>query len=232
MRIAVCEDESLFRKQLIHYLEHTIRSLSLKIEEFDSGEALLMEYEKGIRYDVLFLDIEMKKVNGIDTAKRIRSYHGEEYIIFLTSHIEYAMDGYEVDAYRFLQKPVQEEKLRRALRELWATKREANTFIVHTSEGEAFLKKNEIVYIESIRNDLYIHTIKQREYRTRKSMKETVRELESCGFFQCHRSYLINMDYLSSYDSKSVTLEYDIVLPMSRGKNRELREVFMKRFHE
>lgn len=198
MRIAVCDDEAVFRRQLVGYLEQAIKRLSLKIDEFASGEALLMEYEKGTIYDLIFLDIEMKKV----------------------------------DAFRFLQKPVQEEKLLRALRELWGRKREENTIVIHTREGDVLLKRNEIVYIESIRNDLYIHTIKKREYRTRRNMKELVMELEPFGFFQCHRSYLINMEYLLSYDSKSVLLEYELALPMSRGKNKELREVFMKRFWE
>lgn len=107
MKLAICDDEIVFRKQLIESIDKYYKNYSnLDIYEFSSGEELLESYDSGAVYDIVFLDIEMKDINGLDTAKIIRKYRRNEIIVFLTSHTKYAIDGYEVNALRFLEKPI------------------------------------------------------------------------------------------------------------------------------
>lgn len=119
MKIAVCDDEEIFSMKLKKYLEQYYNSIDLIIDVFKSGEDFIRKIKSLTdRYDIVFLDIEMSPIDGIETAKKLRENNKDVIIIFLTSHGEFATDGYEVDAFRFLIKPVQEVKLKRALQDV------------------------------------------------------------------------------------------------------------------
>ena len=112
MRIAVCDDEKVFGESLKGYLESYYRSLDVLIEVFYSGQALLQRCRGGrLPFDLIFLDIEMEPTDGICTARCLREEGQDVLIVFLTSHFEFAAEGYEVNAFRFLTKPVNREKL-------------------------------------------------------------------------------------------------------------------------
>ncbi len=230
MRIAVCEDERIFRKQLVSYLEKVITSLDVIIEEYESGERLLEAYEKKKRYDVIFLDIEMKQLDGIQTAKKIRTYGQDEAIVFLTSHTEFALDGYEVNALRFLEKPVKEEKLRETIQTIQGLYKETKSMLLHSKEGEYRIAPERMLYVESVGNDLYLYMEDGKEYKVRKNLKDFYAEVDQRMFFQCHRSYLINLTHVSSYHTKEVVLKDGTSIPVSRGKATALRDRLMNSF--
>ena len=115
MRIAVCDDEEKFRNQARDMVDKLAGSLDVVVDAYSDGNQLLAAFDKK-PYDVLFLDIEMPAIDGITLAKKLRERSDSIYIVFLTGHVEYALEGYEVNALRYLTKPVQEEKLREVLR--------------------------------------------------------------------------------------------------------------------
>ncbi|HBF5972103.1 TPA: response regulator, partial [Clostridioides difficile] len=106
IKIAICEDEKEQQELLKRYINQIFDALSVKcrLEVFNSGEELLEGYSKDT--DVLLLDIQMGQINGIDTARKVRVLDDKVEIIFITALIEYALEGYEVRAYRYLIKPV------------------------------------------------------------------------------------------------------------------------------
>ncbi len=112
MKIAICDDEQIFRdtlyKKLVKY------NKTFEIKEFRTGRELI---DSRIKFDIIFLDIEMPELNGMDTAKKLRKLSVGSIIIFLTSHIECIQDAFKVKAFRFLSKPVQEDALNEALEE-------------------------------------------------------------------------------------------------------------------
>lgn len=114
MKIAVCDDEPIFRKQLKAILEEYYCSLDVLVLSYSSGEELLGAV-KGNPFDLVFLDIEMEGIDGLETAKRLNELVSDLPVILLTSHTELAMEGYEVRAFRFLGKPVDKRKLQEAL---------------------------------------------------------------------------------------------------------------------
>ena len=118
MRIAVCDDEKVFLQMICNKIDSFYKSLDVCCIAFGDGSEIIKAYECGQRFDAVFLDIEMKKLDGMKTAERIRSFSSEVPIIFLTSHTEFAMEGYEVGAMRFLQKPVKNDKLEQALTDI------------------------------------------------------------------------------------------------------------------
>lgn len=113
MRIAVCDDEEACRMQVKNEVEK-ILGLDVVVDLYPSGRELLAGFEK-FSYDIIFLDIEMPGMDGISLARKLRTKDGTVFLVFLTGHIEYALKGYEVNALRYLTKPVKEEKLKEVL---------------------------------------------------------------------------------------------------------------------
>lgn len=239
MRIAVCEDEDIFRKQIVKEIEEYYHSLDVVVDSFSSGEELVKKYEKGKQigeipqYDILFLDIEMKRLDGFETAKAIRTYGGKEILIYLTSHTELAMQGYEVEAFRFLAKPVERKKLWEALGELKKRLRKGKNIILHTKEEEVCVGVTSIIYVESMKNDVYYHVLEHRNtdclkvYKVREKMVNVEKELLEEGFFRCHRSYLVQLAAVESYNNLELTLTGNVQIPISRGKQKSFREALM-----
>lgn len=112
IKIAVCEDEKETQLLIEDYLENILKDISIEyeIQKYISGEELLESNLKDI--DILLLDIKMEKLNGMDTARKIREVDDEMEIIFVTSLIDYVQEGYEVRAYRYLLKPIELEELK------------------------------------------------------------------------------------------------------------------------
>ncbi|HCP7039515.1 TPA: two-component system response regulator RgbR, partial [Clostridioides difficile] len=113
IKIAVCEDEKETQLLIEDYLENILKDISIEyeIQKYISGEELLESNLKDI--DILLLDIKMEKLNGMDTARKIREVDDEMEIIFVTSLIDYVQEGYEVRAYRYLLKPIELEELKK-----------------------------------------------------------------------------------------------------------------------
>lgn len=239
MRIAVCEDESVFRAQIVQEIENYYHSLDVAVDSFSAGEELVEKYEKGKQlgqlphYDILFLDIEMKQMDGFETAKKLHSYGGKEILIYLTSHTEMAMQGYEVDAFRFLAKPLDTNKLVEALGEIEKRFLQEKTILLHTSEQDVMVPVSSILYVEAMKNDVYYtvlehqHTDCVRTYKVRGKLAEAEEQLKGDGFFRCHRSYLVQLMYVVSYTSKEVVLKTGITLPISRGKAGALKSAIV-----
>ena len=226
MKILICDDEDIFREQLKKDLEAYYQSLDVLIQLVASGEELLAACEKN-KYDLIFLDIEMHGINGLETAKRLQEKNTKEKIIFLTSHTELAMDGYEVQAFRFLGKPIEHQKLYAAL-EAFEKGLTQEKRIVITEEGVwHYLSCEEICYFES--QNVYLRIVMQEtEHRIRKKLKEMVKELPREMFVVIHRSYIVNMKYIKSFQGNQVVLEDGTILPVSKGNKEQFMEQMMR----
>ena len=115
MRIAVCDDEERFRLDIKKHIDKIYNSLDVVVDCFSGGKELIASFEAR-PYDLVFLDIEMPEMDGITLAKKLRDMNDKIYIVFLTGHVEYALEGYEVNALRYLTKPIQDDKLKEVLR--------------------------------------------------------------------------------------------------------------------
>lgn len=224
MRIAICDDQDIFLLKLKQYLENYYKSMDVIIDTFKSGEEFLKKYNS--KYEVIFLDIEMGKLNGIETAKKLRGSNKDVIIIFLTSHIEFATDGYEVNAFRFLVKPVDENKLKIALQDIEKEISNNKKILIKDKDNEILLKYKDIVYIEAQNINVSICTMNDK-FVIRKTIKEFESELRSNMFFKCHRSYIINLGFVKSYDSKVITMENNEMISLSRNKVTEFKKNMM-----
>lgn len=225
MRIAVCDDEKYFRYSITEKINEIYKDdIDMVIRTFEDGLDFLKNYyENTEAYDMIFLDIEMKKINGIDTAKEIRKINKDVAIIFLTSHDEFAKDGYEVNAFRYLSKPMQEEKLIEAIESIKKKSDSVKKILLSSKGEEILIKVNEIIYIEAQNKDIYIHTVND-IYNEKNNLGYYEGMLKDYGFFRVHRSYLVNFDFVKSYTSKEILLDNGEKVYLSRLKYKSFKE--------
>ena len=225
MRIAIVDDESLFRRQI----DETITSLYGKGEvscfHYSDGEAIIGSFKTGFPLDAVFLDIEMKGMDGMATARTIRSYSRDIPIIFMTSHTEMAMDGYEVGAFRFLGKPVDREKLRETLKDLENRIKVEEKIVLRVDGEEVIHPISSLVYIEAANNSTrFVFAGDSAEVRMKFAEGMKLVDAVSKDFFKCHRSYYINLARVSKLGSGDVNMDNGDMLPVSRSAAQDVKQ--------
>lgn len=225
LRLAICDDNI----QHIDVLEAYFKSrMDLKIDIFsyNSGEALLEDYrEDGVRYDVLFIDMEMPGLNGIETAKCIREMDETVMIVFVTSHPQYMRESFKCLPLRFLLKPVQENDLWEALDTIVRKlSKEKKTISFNSADGFVRLYCEEILYCESQNNHVKIVT-REQMYSVRMTLSDLEKRLNCKVFCRCHKSFLINLQHLKTVNGSNIQLYHGVMqIPLGRS--------FKKRFNE
>lgn len=181
-------------------------------------------------YDLLFLDIDMGEVNGIDLARRLRRTRPDSVLIFVTNFIEYAPEGYEVDAFRYLSKQQLDLRLPVYFADALAVCRTRQRVIdIPCVGGSLSIPIQSIIYIESIDHERRIHlngTEKNTPY-TRITIAELTEQLSAHGFLPIHRSFLVNMAYLQKLQSTGALLTGGESLPVSARNYRQIRQKYL-----
>lgn len=223
INIVICDDDYLFREVLREYLEIILKEITnqFEITEFNCGEELVQNYSDNI--DIFFLDIDMKKITGMDVARKIREVNDKSEIIFITGLIDYIQDGYEVRAYRYLLKPIKFEKLKEHVKSCIEDikKRSENNLIIKNKSEIDIINIDDITFIEVINKDIYVHTKKQ-TYDIKTSMKIVEKELVRYGFYRCHKGFLVNMKYVQTIYKNSILVN-GVEIPVSRYRIKDFK---------
>lgn len=207
LRIAVVEDETAVRESIVSYAREYAqeRGLSFSMEEFPDAESLLSDYRPV--YDIIFTDIEMPGIDGMEAAKRIRELDGEVVLVFITNMAQYAIGGYAVGALDFVLKPVNyftlALKLDRAIDRV--KKRAPGQLILHLPEGVVKLDTRQIYYVEIEKRMLHYHT-ELGEYILRGTLQKAQEELERYHFARCNYWYLVNLQHVSEVRRDTVVV--------------------------
>lgn len=227
LKIAIVDDEN----NICAFVEKSLLKLSKKygistdIDVLYSGEALIQLMEDSF-YDVVFLDIKMEKLSGIDVSRQIRNTMGNEatQIIYISGNTEYAIEVFDFDPFHFLPKPLDEEKIEKAFVKLIRKlnlKAEAFTYKVGHDIFKVPIK--DILYFESHKREVTIYYNKKTEkfYGT---LENIYLQLSKFDFLFIHKSYLINPIHIRRCTYESVEMSNHIVLPISQSKRKEIRE--------
>jgi DNA-binding LytR/AlgR family response regulator len=213
-KIAVCDDEQIFIDNVIDNLKN--QSEQCEISKYISGEELL---NSPLDFNIIFLDIEMTGIDGINTALSLRERKYDGIIIFLTSHTEFMPDAFKVKAFRFLDKPIDKEKFIEAFS---AAKKEIlNTEHVLLSDKSGkivYLKLTDIVYLEAYGDGTYIYSKTENIYDTDKSLKHWKENIGTEHFYQIHKSFIVSYLYVSYIlkDNQVSMKVFNKNLPISR----------------
>jgi DNA-binding LytR/AlgR family response regulator len=229
VRIAVCDDEEIHQNIILALLKKWAANANIEIDiaAFDNAEELLMLWEDVV-FDILVLDIEMKKLSGMEFAKAIRCIDEDVIIIFVTSHVSYSLEGYDVNPLHFLMKPLDEKKFCSVLDKaniIYKLKGK-NSFVLHTESGLIKMSVNKILYISMYSHNAEIYTDDE-TYVARMTINELLQSLPT-HFINCHRSYIINMLKVVCVFDDHAVISGDITIPISRGRLKKVRECFMR----
>lgn len=218
MNIAIIEDDLNYAQQLEKHINkyQERKKVSIQCKHYSNGQLFLDQYQPV--WDLIFLDIEMPILNGIDVAKKIRKVNQDVLIIFLTQMAQYAIKGYSVQAFDYILKPIQYYDLEMKLdqiQQLLQTK--TNHYLIVNNKTQTIkLNTQAILYIESQNHRLFFHTSKQVYSSTNfESLKKLAIELENYGFVRIHHSFIINLNFVTGYNTNDVFLD-EIQLPLSR----------------
>lgn len=230
IKIAIWEDEKIHQELLTENLKKLFRELSIDYEVyiFDSGEQLLENYPENI--DIFLLDIQMDKLSGMDIARKIRTIDKNTVeIVFTTSFIEYIQEGYEVRAYRYLLKPIEFEDIKKHITAcIEEIRMKKDKYLVISNKHDNYkIRIDTILYIEVQNKDITIHTI-DNNYEVKMSMNKIEKELKEYSFFRCHKSFLININFVENVKQYVAILENGQEVPVSRYKFKEFKTAFLK----
>lgn len=222
MRIAICDDEEIYRIELKSCLNKLLIDTDYDINTFSDGMILLNRFEE-CPFDIVFLDIEMPEIDGITLARKLRSASDSVFIVFLTSHIEYALEGYEVNALRYLTKPADPNKVKEIIRYVQDKQNSAHQIIIKSEGEDILIDINDIIYMESMDKNVRIVTSKE-EYTTRYNLSDYEEQLKNFGFFRIHRGYLISLNKVKRIVKNDIIMDNDISLPVSRNNLKNLKD--------
>ena len=228
MRILICDDDPVFCDELERDLEQyeIIHRLEFEILKVFSGEQALDALAQG-DWDVLFMDIEMPTINGVEAGKRVREQL-QNYslkIIYVSSRQEYAMDLFKVDTFDFLIKPVAYEELEAVLDKLQKTLDRNGEMFVYRKKGQAVrCRLEDILYFESwLKKTIIVTRQKKDEFYA--PLKDIYEELKDKRFFYCHKSILVNYDRVAEFHYDRLVLDNGKELEISQSKRKEVRRL-------
>lgn len=229
MRFAIVDDEAVFRKQIEDEIIKLYGQLDVSCVLFSDGSELIKSVGLGNKYDAIFLDIEMKSVDGMTTAKNLRSEGISTPIIFITSHVEMAMEGYEVAAFRFLDKPIDPVRLKAVLTDLEKMIYQETAISIKKDGENVIIPISSILYVESMGNDVVFHILadgKNSEIRYREKFTNALELLnsKSSDFFKIHRCTIINLRCVKQYTTSEVTMKDSSKLAVARGVQNSFRQ--------
>ena len=228
IHIAICDDEKRMSDHIRAMASDFFRKKNREIQlrTFLSGEELL-NYDGQI--DILFLDIQMNGMDGLETARKLRAGKFRGFLIFITVLKEMVFQSFEVQAYDYLVKPVDEKQFRKTMERLYASMQNTSedSLLVQQGYERRIVPKDEIVFCEVIDRKIYLNLASGEvvDYYERIENLET--KLGS-HFFRCHRSYLINLKHLKGYKNGTAYLDNGKEVPVSRLRSREFSGVVLQ----
>ncbi len=233
MTICYCEDESAQAKAFAIKIDQWAKNRNMKVRTdlFECAEEYLFKAEQN-SYDVIFLDISMRGQNGMELARQIREKEKDVILVFVTSDASYVFDGYEVGAYRYLMKPVDEKKLWEILDYARTQKEveEENYILVKKDSQSVRVNLKDIIYIEAQKHYVNLCMENKESINIKTAFTELLQETQekSDTILLTHRSYAVNIEKVVRIGRTECVLSDSSVIPVSRSFYKEVNEAFIK----
>lgn len=236
MRIIICDDELTFLKKMETSVTQVINKIGLKakIHTFSAMNQISDQLLSSCDIALLDVDFEDKQYSGLDIARRLRQFRSDSIVIFVTNYIEYAPEGYEVQAFRYVLKNEVTVKLEGYLCQALQKLNNSRECIKIQINGEMIdLKIQDILYIESQLHTVNLYAKKQvqgssiRKYTFYASISNLEDQLNTRGFLRIHKSYLVNMQHIRRYQCQEVELDCGILLRASESRYAEQKQKYL-----
>lgn len=219
-KIAICDDNREDRRRIRAALEES--GLLISVQEFESGEALLSVEES---FPIIFLDIDMKGISGIETARLLRKKDKKAKIIYVTAYDDFRESAFSVHAFAYLVKPFEREKVRELLKEALEYMEEEEDVLLsfETEEGFRKIGSRDILYLEyKSRKIRLVTTIG--EFTVKENIGSMEKKLAPYGFYMPHKSFLVNFFHVKNLKGYDITMSDGSLVPLSQKKSTAFRE--------
>lgn len=205
MRVALCDDENVFRKEIYNLLSEYSQTKHIDIicDQYANGRELI---HHACKYDIIFMDFQMNELNGIDTSKKIREINKNCIIIFVSAYPEIAMDTFEVNTFRFLSKPINKEKFFKAMDDYIKNIDYDNLIVIKSGDVNYKVNVSNIIYAEAKQKHCIIRTI-DNAYEVATHLKSIERQLPKDKFARCQRSYIAGFGHIKNHTSQEITFD-------------------------
>jgi DNA-binding LytR/AlgR family response regulator len=221
----ICEDEEKFVTELSDLLVRYFaeQDLPLRVTSFKNGQELIEQYPVDV--DLIFLDIQMDKMNGLLAAEKIRKRDATVSIIFLTSLVQHALEGYKYNAVNYIIKPIKYVRLKYEM-DKWLTQNQKNDreyLLIENDTGKYKVRLQTLSYIETYNRNLMLHTDTE-NILSYKKMKDMEAELSKHSFVRCHSGYLVNLFFIKRVEKLEIELINGEFIPISQLKRKTVME--------
>lgn len=229
IRIAIVDDEKIILNSIHKKIEKILYDLNTEseIQDFTSGKTALKEITK-MNFDIVFLDIDMPDVSGMEIAKKIRIQDEKLEIVFITNKDELVYDTIKFSPFRFIRKSRLDEEIQETLHEFIAklNNRKA-VYVFSTSNGEKTVQPVRIRYIEVSSHKLSIH-LPNESFVTNGNLKDIEELFYTYGFIKIHHSFLVNFRFVNYIKRNEVILDNGMTLPLSRSRCEKTKFEYMR----
>lgn len=236
LKIGICDDDknelSLLYTCLNTY--QMMNNIDFQMASFCNGKALLDTYTKPGTFHVLFLDVEMPGLNGIQTAEIIRGMRDRRVmIVFVSNYPEYMQESFSVHPYYYMQKPVSQEKIIRLMNNIVQDIEDEKILrtLIQDDHSEETINLKDVLYIETVdaKHEQLVFHFDSRSIRTKGILAKWEKELAEHNFILCHRGFLVNLIHIHFFDNKELVLSNGTRIPMSRKNEKKLRDLYLNR---
>ena len=234
LTVGICDDCPAQIELLKGYLQRCADGAGLTVISSADPQEFLLAL-KSDRPDLVFLDIDMAEMNGITLGEKIREQYETTVIVYITAYEEYALEAFRVRAFHYLLKPLTEDEFRRVFQEAAAWLQKIKTdksaprfFVVRRKDETVYLDYEEIHYFEKVGHKIKIHT-GNRVIDYYGNFIKLLEAIEPDLFMKCHQGYIVNKNKIRGYRDKTLLLEANFAIPVSRSYTSAVREMLTRR---
>ncbi|MGL5633900.1 MAG: LytR/AlgR family response regulator transcription factor [Sarcina sp.] len=232
IKVAICDDQVVYSEYISKSIQRICKkeNINAAIDIFKSGEEFLEAFrESGYSYNILFSDILMGEITGVELAKQLKELNKSIQIIFVTVSMDYIFDGYDVGALNYILKPINEEKLEeqflKAVNNI-VYKKNKDLFYVNKKSAIKTVDINSIIYFE-VNNRIITLVSENEEIEFYDKMDNIEQKLKSYYFVKPHRSYIVNCKYIEEIKKNELILKNGTIIPISRLNIKSIKEKFI-----
>lgn len=225
MKIAICDDNKHYRELLFNYVKFYFneKHIPYECEEYTCGEELL---SSNLKFDIVFLDIEMRAINGIKVTEELNKRNKNTIVFIVTAYNSYLDDAMDLKVFRFIDKQlITPQRMYSSLDKAIEQINQGDIVVRSTDNNVIKVPKNDIMYVEVARKETTIITT-DNCYKTRETLNYFKEHLTSNHFVIPHSSFIVNLNYVKKYQREELTMKNDVKIYISQKKQPEIRKLF------
>jgi len=225
LKIAVCDDLPTDRQQLMSLIKSKVPHC--QVTEYESGEALLWNFESGARFDIIFLDIFMDGISGVETAGLIQKINSDALLVFVSSSDDFYRESYDLYAFNYLVKPLSEDKLKEVIdRAVEHLNKDTDQVVRVSFMGNLHtVRCSQILYLSSEQHSVNFHLKNGKILKSYGKLDDFVSQLPSEAFVRCHQSYIMNLNHATAMTASEFALG-EIRVPISRSYSKQVQDKY------